>query len=93
MFIVHCALNLGIMSCDLRVELYLIFCGLVSKLFFFRTVQQVHTQPVVTIINSSINRPIIAPVIGSTMFVWLVAVSSLNENGDEYLLVCTMVDE
>ena len=82
-----------ILSCDLYVEFYLIFCGVVSKLFFFRTVQQVHIQPVVTTINSSISRPIIAPVTGSTMFVWLVAASSLNENGDEYLLVCTMVDE
>ena len=82
------------MTCDLHVKVYLIFCGLVSRFFFFCIVQQVHTQPVVTTINSSINRPIIAPVTGSTiLFVWLVAASSLNEEGDEYLLVCTVVDK
>ena len=81
------------MTCDLHVKVYLIFCDIVSRFFFFRIVQQVHTQPVVTTINSSINRPIIAPVTGSTMFVWLVAASSLNEKGDEYLLVCTVVDK
>ena len=78
------------------MEYYLICCGLVSRFFFFSLVQQVHAQPVVTIINISISIPTTAPVPGSILLegiVCLVAASSLKGKCDEYALVCTVVHE
>ena len=75
-------------------HVYLIFCGLAS---FFRMLQQVHTQPIVTTINNIISRPTIAPMAGNARFRGIVclvaALSNFNGQGDEHMLVHTVFGE